>query len=137
MALVGALSLAIHAVTGFTNRSLRAQVAGLLGTEDYTPNQMGYDLGRLRLNGIIERLPGTNSYVLTPEGQRVAIFYTRLQDQLLRPLLAADRPPAPPELRDALRTIDRHVQPLHRRRPPTKSRVRIQDQHQSSRTKLG
>ena len=109
MALVGALCLGLHAVTGFTNRSLRAQVAGLLGTEDYSVNQMGYDLGRLRLNGLIDRLDGSNSYVLTPEGQRIAIFYTRLQDQLLRPLLAADRPPAPAELRQALRTIDRHV----------------------------
>ena len=32
MALVGALCIAINAVAGFTNRSLRAQVAGLLGT---------------------------------------------------------------------------------------------------------
>ena len=109
MALVGALCLGLHAVTGFTNRSLRAQVAGLLSMKDYSVNQMGYDLGRLRLNGLIDRLDGSNSYVLTPEGQRVAIFYTRLQDQLLRPLLAADRPPAPAELRQALRTIDRHV----------------------------
>jgi len=110
MALVGAMSIAIHAATGFTNRSLRAQVAGLLGTDQYSVNQMGYDLGRLRLNGLIHRLEGTNTYVLSPEGQRVAIFYTRLQEQLLRPLLAADRPPAPAELRQALRTIDRHVQ---------------------------
>jgi len=110
MALVGALSNAIHAVTGFTSRSLRAQVAGLLGTDQYGVNQMGYDLGRLRLNGLIHRLDGTNTYVLSPEGQRVAIFYTRLQEQLLRPLLAADRAPAPAELRQALRTIDRHVQ---------------------------
>ena len=63
-----------------------------------------------QLNGLIDRLDGTKTYVLTPDGQRVALFYTRLQDQLLRPLLAADHPPAPVELRQALRTIDRHVQ---------------------------
>ena len=56
---------------------------------------MGYDLARLRLNGLIERLDGTNTYILTDDGQRVAIFYTKVHDQLLRPLLAADRPPAP------------------------------------------
>ncbi len=39
---------------------------------------------------------------------RVAIFYTKVHDRLLRPLLAANSPPAPTELRDALRTIDRH-----------------------------
>ena len=95
-------------VVGFTNRSLRAQVTGLLGTA-YTRNQMSYDLRRLRLKGLIERLPHTNTYVLTADGQRVAIFYTKVHDRLLRPLLAADQPPAPPTLRKALRTIDTHV----------------------------
>ncbi len=37
----GALCLTLHAVTGFTNRSLRALVAGLLGV-DYTARQMTY-----------------------------------------------------------------------------------------------
>jgi hypothetical protein len=109
MALVGALVMTVHTVAGFTNRSLRAQVNALLGA-GYSANQMGYDLGRLRLNGLITRIAGTNTYLLTPEGQRVAIFYAKLQDRLLRPLLAADAPPAPAELRHALATIDRHVQ---------------------------
>jgi hypothetical protein len=109
MALAGALCIALNNVVGFTNRSLRAQVSHLLG-ETYTRNQMNYDLGRLRLNGIIERVEGTNTYLLTPEGQRVAIFYTKLHNRLLRPLLAANSPPAPADLRAALATIDRHVQ---------------------------
>jgi hypothetical protein len=108
MALVGALCLNLNAVLGFTNRSLRAQVSRLLG-QDYGINQMSYDLGRLRLNGLIERLEGTNRYRLTADGQRVAIFYTKLHQRLLRPLLAANAPPAPPQLRDALATIDHHV----------------------------
>lgn len=107
MALLGALCVGLNAL-GFTNRSLRAQVNHLLGVA-YTVNQASYDLARLRLNGLIERLPHTNTYVLTPDGQRVAIFYTKVHDRLLRPLTAADKPPAPPELRQALRTIDRHV----------------------------
>ncbi len=108
MALVGALGIGLHAAVGITNRSLRPQVAGLLG-QPYNRNQMSYDLVRLRRNGMLERLPHSNTYVLTEEGQRVAIFYTKVHDRLLRPLLAANAPPAPPELRDALRTIDRHV----------------------------
>jgi len=32
----------------------------------YTVNQMSYDLARLRLNGLIERRPGTNTYQLPP-----------------------------------------------------------------------
>lgn len=70
---------------------------------------MSYDLARLRLNGLIERQQHTNTYVLTPDGQRVAIFFTKVHNRLLRPLLAADHPLAPSELRNALATIDRHV----------------------------
>jgi hypothetical protein len=109
MALVGALCISLNNVVGFTNRSLRAQVSHLLG-EAYTRNQMSYDLGRLRLNGLIDRIDGTNTYLLTGDGQRVALFYTKLHQRLLRPLVAANAPPAPVELRRALVTIDRHVQ---------------------------
>ncbi len=72
----GALCCFIHAIAGLTNQSLRGLVAGLLG-RDYSTNQMTYDLRRLRLHGLIERVPRTNTYVLTPEGARVALFYTK------------------------------------------------------------
>ena len=107
MALLGALCVSLNAL-GFTSRSLRAQVSRLLGTV-YTPNQMSYDLGRLRLNGLIERIEGTNTYLPNPDGQRIAIFYSKIHNRLLRPLLAANAPPAPAELRHALATIARHV----------------------------
>ncbi len=106
MALAGSLCLVVHAVTGFTNKSLRGQVAGLLG-KDYSSAQMSYDLRRLRLHGLIQRQAKTNSYALTPDGQRVVIFYTKLYGRLLRPLLEGDQPPAPLELRRALATISR------------------------------
>ncbi len=107
MALAGALCLVVHAVTGFTNKSLRGQVAGLLG-RDYSSAEMSYDLRRLRLHGLVQRQPGTNTYTLTHEGIRVAVFYTKLRSRLLVPLLEADQPPAPLQLRRALGTID-HV----------------------------
>jgi hypothetical protein len=109
MALAGALCAVIHVVSGFTNKSLRCLVAGLLDA-DYSSNQMSYDLRRLRLHGLITRIDRTNTYVLTPEGQRVAVFYTKLEHRLLQPLLEADQPPSPPELRRALRTIDRSIE---------------------------
>jgi len=108
MALAGALCLMVHAVTGFTNASLRGLVAGLLG-RDYGTNQMSYDLRRLRLHGLIERIPHTNTYALTPDGIRIAVFFTKLDQRLLHPLLAADRPPGPLEVRRALATIDKAV----------------------------
>jgi hypothetical protein len=39
----------------------------------------------------------------------VTVFSTKLHNRLLGPLLAADQPPAPPQLRDALHLIDRQV----------------------------
>ena len=97
------------AVTGITNKSLRALMTGLLDDIDYTTNQASYDLARLRVNGLITRIPGKNRYQLTGDGLRFAIFYTKLHDRLLRPLLAADQPPAPPPLRKALHTINTHI----------------------------
>ena len=97
------------AVTGITNKSLRALMTGLLGGTAYTMNQASYDLARLRGNGLITRIPGKNRYRLTGDGLRFAIFYTKLHDRLLRPLLATDQPPAPPQVRKALHTIDIHI----------------------------
>jgi hypothetical protein len=108
MALAGALCTSLLAVTGITNRSLRARVAGLLGT-DYSSAQMSYDLRRLRMKGVIARLPHTNTYTLTSDGMRIAVFYTKLHDRLLRPLTAAHDLPAPLPLRQALHTIDTYI----------------------------
>jgi hypothetical protein len=108
MALAGALCLTLHAIAGFNNRSLRALVGELLGTT-YTSAQMTYDLRRLRLHGLIARVPQSNTYFLTPQGLRVVLFYTKVHDRLLTPLLAPDTPPAPLPLRRALHAIDHHV----------------------------
>jgi hypothetical protein len=108
MALAGALCRMVHAVAGFTNKRLRSLVAGLLGA-DYTSAQMTYDLRRLRLHGLITRLPGTHTYVTTPDGLRVAAFSPKLGTRVLAPLPAADRPPAPIQVRRALATLDRAV----------------------------
>jgi hypothetical protein len=70
MALVGALCVSIHTVAGFTNGSLRALVAGLLGVP-YSVAQMTYDLRRLRLKGLVRRLEHSHTYVVTPDGIRV------------------------------------------------------------------
>jgi hypothetical protein len=108
-ALAGALAKTLTAAVGITNRSLRALMPALLGDGTYTASQASYDLTRLRAKGLIQRLPGRNVYQLTPAGQRFAVFYTKLHNRLLRPLMAADAPPAPLQLRQALRTIDRHI----------------------------
>jgi hypothetical protein len=114
MALMAALTLCLHHIVGFTNRSLRERVATFLGAS-YSANQMSYDLWRLRTNGLIRRLEGTHTYMLTNEGTRVALFFTKTYQRILRPLLAKDPPdgtgPAPADtiLQLCLRTIDQTV----------------------------
>jgi hypothetical protein len=107
-ALAGALAITAHLIGGITNRSLRPLVAALLG-QPYSQARCCYDLRRLRLKGLIVRLEHSNTYVLTDDGQRFAIFYTKVHNRVLRPLMAADKPPAPLEVRQALRVLDHAV----------------------------
>lgn len=110
MALFAALTLFSHLPDGFTNRSLRTQVAQLVGgcTDHYTANQMTYDLRRLRLKGLIVRKEGTNRYFLTPYGWRVALFFTRINARVLRTMFAAAMPTdhVPRPLAGALKRVD-------------------------------
>ena len=59
-------------------------MSGLLG-EDYSQARCCYDLRRLRLKGLIVRLEHSNTYVLTEDGQRFAVFNTKIHNRLLRP----------------------------------------------------
>ena len=96
---------------GFTNAGLRRHLAPLLGkTPDLmTSGQITYDLRRLRLHGLIERVPGTFRYQVTDTGIRSARYLTRLHDRLLRTGLAEITDPSPPAS-TALRTADRAYQ---------------------------
>jgi len=96
---------------GFSNHNLREQVAPLLGL---TPSQisqgrMSYDLRRLRLHGLIERIAGSHRYRVTDFGFRAALFLTRSYNRLLRPglsVLGASPPPAPSALRKVVDQLD-------------------------------
>ncbi len=83
---------------GFANHELRALFAPLLGLapDQFTPGQMTYHLRRLRLHGLIERLPHTHRYQVTDFGWRVALFFTRTYARVIRPGLAQIVPNAPP-----------------------------------------
>jgi len=93
MALASALCCSLFAVTGITNKGLRAQMSALLGTP-YTMNQASYDLARLKPNGVLARVPRRNLYILTPDGLSFAIFFTKVHDRVLRPLFLGQRPAA-------------------------------------------
>ncbi len=97
---------------GFMHRDVRPQVSTLLGRE-LTPGQMSYDLRRLRLHGLIERVPKTHRYHVTDLGFRVALFLTRSYNRLLRPglsVLTPTEPPAPVPLRRAFERVDDVIQ---------------------------
>jgi predicted MarR family transcription regulator len=83
-------------------------MTGLPGVP-YTMAQASYDLARLARNGLITRRLHANTYDLTPDGLKFAIFYTKVHDRVLAPLFASGQPQAPPQLRAALRTIDHHI----------------------------
>ncbi len=108
-ALAGALANMLFAVTGITNKRLRALMAGLLGMP-CSMNQASSDLARPHRNGLIARVPGHNRYTLTPDGIGFAVFYTKVHGRVLRPLLATgSQPHAPPELRAALHAIEHAI----------------------------
>ncbi len=75
---------------GFSNKDLRTHLAPLLGLDPQTmtAGRMTYDLRRLRLHGIITRIPHTHRYQVTPFGLRVAMLFTRTYARVLRPELA-------------------------------------------------
>src|SRR5437867_556904 len=113
MAMLHALCMFAHLPRGFRNADLRDHVVALLGISHYTPGQMTYDLRRLRLKGLITRLPKTHRYIPTTYGLKVALFYTKVYLRILRPgWLSIDEPsdPIPRPLRDALVRVDAEVQ---------------------------
>ncbi|HSG39542.1 MAG TPA: hypothetical protein VLE27_07870 [Thermoanaerobaculia bacterium] len=91
MALMLTLSLFTHLINGFRNEDLRRHVVHLLGQSagSYTAQQATYDLRRLCRKGLIHRRPGTNRYVVTPYGWKVARLYARLDARIFRPALTA------------------------------------------------
>jgi len=110
MALLNALTSFAHIPQGLTNRSLRTQVADLLGLDPdrYTPAQMSYDLRRLRLKGILWRIPDTYRYQLTTYGRQVALLLSKLHTRIFRPAFAALDPqqPLPSLFQEALSHLE-------------------------------
>jgi hypothetical protein len=115
MALMQGLAGFTHLPRGFRNRDLRPQVTALLG-RPYTAAQMTYDLRRLRLKGLIHRIPQTHRYTATSYGLKVAFFYSKLYLRILRPewnALLPENDHLPRPLRTALDQLDVEIQKLH------------------------
>ncbi len=86
MALMHAIILFFLLPRGFSNALLRDQVARLMGRDPstYKPGQMTYDLRRLKLHGLIERIPYTHRYQVTRAGVKISLFYTKVYGRVIR-----------------------------------------------------
>jgi hypothetical protein len=90
MAVLEAVEQFPNLVNGFTNQTLREQVANLLGisVQEYSPSQMQYDLSKLQAKGLVEKMPTQNRYVLTRVGFQICVLITKLRRFILEPLLS-------------------------------------------------
>ncbi len=112
MALFQVLCMFMLLPEGFRNADLREKMAQLLGIsiDDYSPGKMTYDLRRLRLHGIIVRIPGTHRYYVSHEGLRICLFMTKVYHRIIRPGCSQimDGCPTTPErpMTSAMRKLD-------------------------------
>ncbi|MEO5379137.1 MAG: reverse transcriptase/maturase family protein [Magnetococcus sp. DMHC-6] len=56
--------------------------------ENYKLGKMTYDLRRLRLHGLIEKIPRSHGYKVTEKGLRISLFFTKVNARILRPGLS-------------------------------------------------
>ena len=122
-ALLSALvALRIFPPYGFSNKDLRELLAPLLGLPPsaMTQGKMSYHLRRLRLHGLIERIPGTHRYLVTDLGLRASLFLTRAHRRLLVGGMAEVAGPdlhVPSKLRSAFDRLEAEMDRLlHRSR---------------------
>jgi len=93
---------------GFRNQHLREHYARLLGLnpDTLTQGQLTYQLRRLRLHGLIQRIPKTHRYRLTEFGLRTTLFLSRLYARAIRPGLSLVEPLALPSNHGLQRAFD-------------------------------
>jgi hypothetical protein len=116
MALFAALSRFAPTLNGFRHDELRPIVQAVLNVapEAYTASQMSYDLRRLRLKGLLTRVAGSHTYLLTSYGRRVAYLMTKLQQRIfnLAGLALTTAADIPATLAKAFREIDAELERL-------------------------
>jgi hypothetical protein len=96
--------------------SATAICAPALRGRPYSAAQMTDDLRRLRLKGVIHRIPKTHRYTTTSYGLKVAFFFSKLYLRILRPEWAALLPTddhLPRPLRAALDVLDAQIFTIH------------------------
>lgn len=107
------LALGALAPSGFRARDLRAAVLGLLGTDAYTATQATYDLRRLRLKGVIERIPRSQRYRVTEGGLSTSLAVIKLYQRVLGPAVSRYRgQPTTARIDRASRSVEHYLAAL-------------------------
>ena len=59
-----------------------------LSAADYKLNSLRYDLWKLRVKGLIEKLPHSRRYQLLPHGYQICLLFLKLFEKIYAPLTA-------------------------------------------------
>ena len=72
----------------WTTAQLRQTVLDQCGLKekDYSLNQIRYDLRKIRLHGLIERIPHTHAYRFTQRGQKLTLLLIQLRKRIYGPI---------------------------------------------------
>ena len=91
-ALMHALLRFSHIAAGntFTTAELHPQTAQALGCSpaDYRLSALRYDLSKLRAKGLVEKIPHSRRYRLSPNGYRICLLFLKLFERVYAPLTA-------------------------------------------------
>lgn len=81
----------------FRTKDLHEHAAAAQGktTEAYTLSQLRYDLSKLRAKGLVQKVAGTQTYRLAPEGYRLCVLFLKLFHKIYAPLASATLSPLP------------------------------------------
>ena len=115
-ALLTALPMFRLQANGFVNRDLRELTAQLRGLDPdtVTAGQMTYDLRRLRMHGLIHKIPHSHRYQVTDRGLTDSMFLSAVHDRLLPTGLAELHTNFPAPIRAAARTYQQTIDELTR-----------------------
>ena len=74
----------------FTTKQIHLPVAEALGcaTSEYKLSSLRYDLSKLCGKGLVQKIPRTRRYKLTPEGYRLCVVFLKLFEKIYAPLTA-------------------------------------------------
>jgi hypothetical protein len=80
----------LAAGTTFTTGQLHREALAALGTspDAYPLGSLRYDLSKLRVKGLVEKMPHSRRYRLLPHGYAICLVFLKLFERIYAPLTA-------------------------------------------------